>query len=273
MNDIDKFRSTLAKSNRIVGFTGAGISTESGIPDYRDEAGEWKRQPPVNFRDFTASDRIRRRYWARSFLGWEWFSKAGPNAGHLALADLEATGSLDLLVTQNVDGLHQAAGSRRVLDLHGRLDTVRCLTCHRLSPRADLQEQLRRENPGFDTAASRPAPDGDADVTDAREESFRIEDCAACGGILKPDVVFFGESVPRDRVEAAYAALGRADLLLVAGTSLKVWSGYRFAKAAAEQNVPIAVVNLGTTRADGLATVRVRGRCGDVLPVVVSRSG
>jgi NAD-dependent SIR2 family protein deacetylase len=255
---------------RLLVLTGAGCSTESGIPDYRDEDGEWKRSPPVNYRDFRGSEAARRRYWARSFLGWPRFSACEPNAAHAALATLEGTGRVSLLVTQNVDGLHQRAGSRRVLDLHGRLDRVVCLDCGARSGRRELQELLLERNPAWRRRAAAAAPDGDAEPGEADFSSFEVVPCGRCGGVLKPDVVFFGESVPSGRVEAAYAALGRSDGLLVVGSSLEVWSGYRFARAAAERGIPVVLVNLGRTRADDLARVRVRGRAGEVLPAAIA---
>jgi len=223
----------------------------------------------VNYRDFVGSAAVRRRYWARAMVGWDRFSASTPNAAHRAFARLEATGRMRLLVTQNVDRLHQAAGSRRVLDLHGRLDRVECLSCRAATERTAMQVRLRAANPAFAARRAAVAPDGDADLEAADYGSFSVPECGACGGVLKPAVVFFGEAVPRDRVEAAYRAVAGADLLLVAGTSLRVWSGYRFARAAAEAGVPIAIVNRGRTRADDLAAARLPGDCGEALSAIV----
>lgn len=244
--------------------TGAGCSTESGIPDYRDADGAWKRKPPVQYMDFVRSEPIRRRYWARSYAGWRRFSQAQPNPSHVALARLEDVLPIHWLITQNVDGLHEQAGSRRVTDLHGRLDTVQCLSCWATQPRDVFQSALERANPGWHHTAGL-APDGDADLEGVDFDAFAIPACPACGGILKPAVVFFGESVPPDRVAASLARLAEADALLVVGSSLMVRSGYRFAVAATERGLPVAAVNLGRTRADDLLAVKVEDRCGDVL--------
>jgi NAD-dependent SIR2 family protein deacetylase len=253
------------RSRRIVAVTGAGCSTASGIPDYRDEAGDWKRKPPVAYRDFVRGPRVRQRYWARSLAGWPAMADARPNGAHDALARLEREGRVDCVVTQNVDGLHQAAGSRAVIDLHGRIDAVRCLGCGAVTSRALFQEDLLAANPSWRGVAAPTAPDGDADLEAQDLASFVVPDCALCHGILKPDVVFFGESVPPARVEEAYAAVRAADLLLVVGTSLMVFSGYRFARAAAAANVPVALVNLGRTRADDLAAVKVAAPAAETL--------
>lgn len=245
--------------------TGAGCSTGSGIPDYRDERGEWKRAHPVMLQDFLAHERVRKRYWARSLVGWKRMSAARPNDAHRALASLERAGRVTQLVTQNVDGLHQAAGSRHVIDLHGRVDAVRCLSCDRRVPRVELQAELVRRNPAFDGLAALEAPDGDADLEGVDFESFDLPACTACGGLLKPDVVFFGESVPAERVRRSMAALASADAMLVVGSSLMVYSGYRFAKAMRDAGKPIAAVNLGRTRADDLLALKVADRCADAL--------
>jgi NAD-dependent SIR2 family protein deacetylase len=251
---------------RLLVLTGAGCSTGSGIPDYRDANGRWKHRRPVSFADFTASAAIRRRYWAGSLVGWPRVHAARPNAAHDALARLEARGRIPTLVTQNVDGLHQKAGSRRVIDLHGRLDVVECLGCGVTVDRADLQSLLVRWNPAFGGHAAAGAPDGDAGVELADHALLRVPDCPECGGVLKPGVVFFGESVPRHRVEAVLRALEAADALLVVGTSLMVWSGYRFCLAARALGRPIAAVNHGRTRADPLLDLRVADDCAAVLP-------
>jgi NAD-dependent SIR2 family protein deacetylase len=254
-------RDFIARHRRLFVLTGAGCSTDSGIPDYRDGNGDWKRSPPVNFQSFMGSEAVRRRYWARSLVGWHRFRRAGPNGAHAALARLEQRGSLGLLVTQNVDGLHQAAGSTNVIDLHGRLDRVRCMECDGLMPREELQAELLRRNPDWKTLDGSPAPDGDADVEGLPFDEFVVPACSRCDGVLKPDVVFFGESVPRPRVEESMRQLERADAVLVVGSSLMVYSGYRFVQAAAQTGKPIAAVNLGRTRADELLTLKVAEPC------------
>ncbi len=255
----------LARHLRLFVLTGAGCSTDSGIPDYRDAHGNWKRPPPVNFASFMDNEAVRQRYWARSLAGWPRVHRAKPNAAHAALSRLERQGRIELLVTQNVDGLHQAAGSVQVIDLHGRIDRVRCMECAQLLAREALQEQLLRCNPHWAGLTALAAPDGDADLDGLPFDSFVVPACRHCGGVLKPDVVFFGESVPRERVEEARRRLERADALLVVGSSLMVYSGYRFVQAAAELNRPIAAVNLGLTRADALLTLKVRAPCAEAL--------
>ena len=253
---------------RLAVLTGAGVSTSSGIPDYRDAQGEWKRARPVEFRPFMTDPDVRQRYWARSTVGWPIVAQAKPSAAHRALARLETFGFVQLLITQNVDGLHAAAGSRNVIDLHGRLDLVRCMqNGHRL-PRAEYQQRLLASNPAWADIEGRVAPDGDFDL-DARDYSgFIVPDCPQCGGLLKPDVVFFGENVPRERVDRAFAGVASADALLVAGSSLMVYSGYRLAEAAARAGKPIAAVNLGRTRADPLFALKIERSCDDALSEV-----
>lgn len=250
---------------RLFVLTGAGCSTDSGIPDYRDAAGEWKRVRPVMFRDFVENERTRKRYWARSLVGFRRMRGARPNDAHRALADLERRGRVARLVTQNVDGLHQAAGSRDVVDLHGRIDTVRCLGCGRRTPREQVQEELANRNPDFAALDALDAPDGDADLDGVAFERFEVPGCHACGGLLKPDVVFFGENVPPDRVERSMAVVRDADAMLVVGSSLMVYSGYRFVQAMADAGKPIAAVNLGRTRADHLLTIKIADRCASAL--------
>lgn len=245
--------------------TGAGCSTASGIPDYRDADGEWKRGAPVMLRDFLTSTQVRQRYWMRSLVGWRRMSVARPNAAHRALASLEQSGRVVQLVTQNVDGLHQAAGSRNVIDLHGRVDVVCCLRCERRMPRADLQAELIRRNPDFAGLEALQAPDGDAALEGVAYGVFDLPDCDECGGLLKPDVVFFGESVPVERVQRAMLALEAADAMLIVGSSLMVFSGYRFVRAMAQAGKPIAAVNLGRTRADDLLALKVAEHCADAL--------
>ena len=255
---------------RLFVLTGAGCSTESGIPDYRDVRGEWKRPSPVTFQAFTGEDATRRRYWARSLVGFPTMAHARPGAAHRALAGLEAAGRVELLLTQNVDGLHEAAGSRRAIDLHGRIDTIRCLGCEARTPRTLFQAELRRRNPRWADLEARAAPDGDADLDGLDFSGFDVPDCPICGGMLKPDVVFFGESVPRQRIADAFAALEAADAVLVAGSSLMVYSGFRFVQAAAKAAKPIAAVNLGRTRADDLFDLKVEQPVGETLAALAA---
>lgn len=245
--------------------SGAGVSTDSGIPDYRDEAGAWKGRQPIQYREFVGSEATRRRYWARSMLGFPVISSAVPNRAHYAVSALERMGALSLLVTQNVDGLHRHAGSEHVIDLHGRIDQVICLGCRAVSSRAALQAELALRNPEFASAAATVKPDGDAELEGVDYDRFELVDCASCGGMLKPHVVFFGENVPAERVAAAMSALERSRLLLIVGSSLMVFSGFRFARAASRLGIPIAIVNRGTTRADELATLKIAGDAADVL--------
>lgn len=265
---MDTLREFLVKHPRLAVLTGAGISTSSGIPDYRDEQGEWKRARPVEFQPFMTSAQVRQRYWARSTVGWPIISGAQPSAAHRALAQLEHAGIVQTLITQNVDGLHHVAGSRNVIDLHGRLDVVRCMQCDHSMPRADLQRRLLAGNPTWADVEARVAPDGDVDIAGRDHGDFVVPACPRCGGILKPDVVFFGEPVPRERVARAFDGVAQADALLVVGSSLMVYSGFRFAEAAAAARKPIAAVNLGRTRADHLFALKISEPCGEVLSAV-----
>jgi NAD-dependent SIR2 family protein deacetylase len=264
-------RRWIADHARVFVLTGAGCSTASGIPDYRDENGEWKRRPPVMIQAFRLQEATYRRYWARACAGWPRFTAAAPGAAHHALADWERAGTLAQLVTQNVDGLHQRAGSRAVIDLHGRLDEVVCLGCGSRTPREDVQRMMAAANPDWD-AVPAVAPDGDADIDAAAIASFVPPRCDRCGGLLKPDVVFFGENVPHARVEAARDALAHADALLVAGSSLMVYSGFRFVRLAHDFGLPIAIVNRGRTRGDELAALKVEGDVGTLLTAAVCRA-
>src|SRR5215831_1108989 len=232
----------LARGRRLVVLTGAGCSTESGIPDYRGVDTPPRARPPLQHREFVGRAEARQRYWARSVLGWPRFAAARPNAGHAALAALEDAGHVVGLITQNVDGLHQQSGSREVVELHGALARVRCLTCGARSSRDELQARLLELNPGWSDHPVVLAPDGDVDLPDDRVAGFAVAACA-CGGALSPDVVFFGGSVPRPTVAAAWALFDRADLLLVVGSSLTVFSGYRFVLGAVERGVPVAILN------------------------------
>jgi NAD-dependent SIR2 family protein deacetylase len=254
--------------------TGAGCSTDSGIPDYRDRDGRWKRAEPIRYQRFVRDPAARQRYWARSFVGWPRVAAARPNTTHRALAALEALGFVVQLVTQNVDGLHQRGGARRVLDLHGRLDVVDCLDCGLRLPRERVQALLAAHNPGcVPVAPERSAPDGDVLLADAVQAGFRVPDCPHCGGMLKPAVVFFGENVPRPRVAHAMAQLERARGLLVVGSSLTVFSGYRFCRRAAELDLPVALLNHGRTRADDLARLKLDAACAPVLTAALRSLG
>ena len=250
---------------RVTVLTGAGISTGSGIPDYRDRDGNWKHAKPMQFAEFKGTLRGRRRYWARSFIGWQRMSGAYPNPAHQSLASLEAAGHLELLITQNVDGLHSQAGSTRVVDLHGRLDRVVCIDCGWRQDRPAWQATLEASNPEWNRTVSAYKPDGDAVLEDEDTENFAVPGCPGCGGIVKPDVVFFGENVPRDRVEAGYAAVEDSDALLVIGSSLMVYSGLRFPRRAEALGKPVAILNHGRTRADEFAALKVDADCGPTL--------
>jgi NAD-dependent SIR2 family protein deacetylase len=263
----------LLDGKRFVALTGAGCSTESGIPDYRGPNAPRRARGPIRYRVFGRDHAARRRYWARSVVGWPRVAGAVPNPGHVALARLETDGTLVGVITQNVDGLHRAAGSRRLVELHGRLDAVRCLACDRTEARATLQERLLAANPDPVLRSAPALADGDAELTAGVEGGFRVEDCPACGGLWKPDVVFFGENVPRDRLAEAWRLFEEADGLLVVGSSLAVFSGFRFALRAARDGVPLAIVNLGPTRADELAAVKVEGWAGEVLPALAAELG
>jgi NAD-dependent SIR2 family protein deacetylase len=272
MTEYATLQDFVERHERLFILTGAGCSTPSGIPDYRDAEGQWKRAQPVTYQAFMGSENTRRRYWARSLIGWRLIRQAEPNDAHRALARLEAAGRSELLLTQNVDRLHQAAGSARVIDLHGRIDLVRCMHCEQRSPRLELQAELGRLNPDWLELDATEAPDGDADLEGADFSSFVIPPCR-CGGVLKPDVVFFGENVPRDRVDSAFRHLDKADAMLIVGSSLMVYSGFRFAERAASLGKPLAAVNLGRTRADALLTLKAEEPCESALSFLLgSRS-
>jgi NAD-dependent SIR2 family protein deacetylase len=250
---------------RLFVLTGAGISTASGIPDYRDANGERKGRAPILLQEFLCSPTARRRYWARSALGWKVLAQAEPNAAHHALARLEALGRVERLVTQNVDGLHRRAGQTGTIELHGNISRAVCMSCGRVHAREAIQQRLEADNPVLQTLSANAAPDGDADLESIDFDTIRVPVCDYCQGMLKPDVVFFGEGVPRERVEAAQAALAHADALLVVGSSLAVYSGYRFCVQAARAGKPIAAINLGRTRADPLLALKVTLPCDQAL--------
>ena len=260
----------LARGKRVVALTGAGCSTESGIPDYRGLDTPPRTRAPMQHREFVDHLEARRKYWARSLLGWPQLASARPNAGHQALAELEEAGVLVGVITQNVDGLHQIAGSRNVVELHGALARVRCLTCTAITARMHLQDALLAANPRWPqrARAGALAPDGDAELADELVAGFQIVSCE-CGGVLMPDVVFFGGSVPKPTLDAAWAMFDRAELLLVVGSSLAVFSGFRFVRRAAERGVPIAILNRGPTRGDPHATLLLDARAGEALPQLV----
>lgn len=268
--DLSALRDFVLAHPRLFVLTGAGCSTGSGIPDYRDSEGAWKRRPPMNFSTFMGSALARSRYWARGMIGWRMFGNVSPNAAHLVLARMERQDRISLLVTQNVDGLHEKAGSRDTVDLHGRMDRVICTQCGHTLARTQMQEWLESLNPTWRDLAANDAPDGDADLEDLDFSSFQVPPCPVCGGILKPDVVFFGETVPRDRVARANDGLARADAVLVVGSSLMVYSGYRFVAAAARAALPIAAINLGRTRADSLLALKIEQPCAEALANLLS---
>ncbi len=260
----------LLRGRRVVALTGAGMSTDSGIPDYRGP--DSPPRAPMTYTEFVSGPTAQQRYWARSHIGWQRLGRARPNDGHRALAELERAGAVTTIVTQNVDGLHREAGSRSVIDLHGRIDEVLCLGCGGISTRVDLHARLDARNPGFGAALpSQTAPDGDVELDDTA--GFGIVGCRSCGGVLKPHVVFFGENVPPDRVRRAFAAIDDAEALLVAGSSLTVMSGLRFVRHAARAGMPVVIVNRGLTRGDPLATCRIDAGCSQTLRSLVPLLG
>jgi NAD-dependent deacetylase sirtuin 4 len=261
----------LVRGRRFVALTGAGCSTESGIPDYRGAGQPRRPGGPIMHDAFVKHPQVRQRYWARATLGWARFSGARPNHAHRALAALEAAGCLAGVITQNVDRLHHQAGSRRVVELHGALADVCCLGCGGHEDRAALQARLLDANPGWLDRVAALAPDGDAELPAAEVAAFTVVACAGCGGPLKPDVVFFGGGVPAPTVAAAWTLLDEAEALLVVGSSLAVWSGFRLVRRAAERGVPIAIVNIGPTRADPLAQVRIAAPAGQTLHALRAR--
>ena len=262
----------LVADGDVVVLTGAGLSTDSGIPDYRGATGSLHRHTPMTYQTFLRDPRGRHRYWARSFVGWRQIREARPNAGHAAVADLQRGGLLSGVITQNVDGLHQAAGARDVVELHGGLDRTVCLACGDVADRGELDQRLRAVNPHFGPHVDEVNPDGDAELPEEVLDGFVMVDCTACGaGPLKPDVVFFGENVPRERVGTCFRMLEESGSLLVLGSSLTVMSGYRFVLRAAELGIPVGVVNLGPTRGDAKVDVRVDAPLGAVLPELARR--
>lgn len=261
----------LDRHGRTLVLTGAGLSTASGIPDYRDRDGVRRGRLPIQGPEFRRDPAVQRRYWARSMVGWPVLAQARPNEGHRALAALEHGGKLGFLLTQNVDGLHQQAGSHAVLELHGNIHQVACLGCGAQFPRAFIQIQLQRDNPILNATMAQPLPDGDAALdTDTLAEvlaGFTLPTCVHCGGVLMPDVVFFGDNVPPARTADALAQMAAADALLVVGSSLMVYSGFRFCRLAQAAGKPIAAVNLGRTRADDLLALKLEASSEQLLPL------
>ena len=270
MPDLDALADFVDRHARVLVLTGAGISTASGIPDYRDRDGKRRGKLPVQGPEFRKSAAVRKRYWARSMAGYPMLAGAAPNAAHVALAQLQSAGRLGALLTQNVDGLHQRAGSVDVLELHGNIHQVVCLDCHATFARSLIQQQLELANPALANAAALPLPDGDAHVEPEALETFELPWCVHCGGTLKPDVVFFGDGVAPERSAAALALMAQADALLVAGSSLMVYSGFRFCRLAAESGKPIAAINLGMTRADDLLSLKVEQSAERILPALAA---
>ena len=258
----------LCRDRKLVVLTGAGCSTDSGIPDYRGPETARRARNPIQFRDFAGRGAARRRYWARAMVGWPRFRAAQPNIAHRELARLERGGCVAGVITQNVDRLHQRAGSRRVVELHGALAEVRCLACQRLTHRDVVQAQLAERNPGFELDAPELAPDGDAMVADSATADFVVPECGSCGGVLKPNVVFFGEGVPQPVVAAAWSLFEDGEILLVLGSSLTVFSGFRFVRRAVRDGKPVAIANLTKSRGDALAQVSVHAPLAEVMPAL-----
>lgn len=266
-------RSIESCDGELIVVAGAGLSTASGIGDYRDHEGAYKRPPPVTVQAFLGSPAARQRYWARSLYGWPSFAAARPNAAHSALAALEAEGWVSSVITQNVDGLHQVAGTERLIELHGNLHRVACVACGDARPRAEFQHQLRECNPHLLGLTATPAPDGDADLEPAALDQMQVPDCAACGGILKPTVVFFGDTVPKPVVADAYRRVDAARGLLILGSSVMIHSSYRFCRRARDRGIPQFAVNQGRTRADDWLALKVEAPCEAVLPRVCAGLG
>ena len=258
----------LMKHKRTVVLTGAGCSTESGIPDYRGPETRHKTRNPIQYKEFVSDPEARKRYWGRSVVGWTRVQEATPNPAHQALSALESSGLINGIITQNVDRLHHKAGSRQVVELHGTLSEVCCLHCENVEKRSTFQKRLSSLNPSWHAKPSDIAPDGDAEIDASQTRQFRVPDCAICSGVVKPNVVFFGENVPANRVTSAWQLFDEADMLLVVGSSLAVYSGYRFVLKAAKENKPVALVNLGASRGDKHAAINIQGKAGSVLPEI-----
>jgi NAD-dependent SIR2 family protein deacetylase len=268
---VDELATAIADGGVVV-LSGAGLSTESGVPDYRGVNGRLRRHMPMTYDEFVRRADSRQRYWARSHLGWRTIARAQPNRGHLAVTALRTAGVVSGVITQNVDGLHQAAGTTDVIELHGNLDRVICLGCRQISPRIELHERLGAANPGFAATATRVNPDGDVDLDESAARGFQVVSCASCGdGVLKPDVVFFGENVPAERVGRSAELVDAARSVLVLGSSLAVMSGLRFVKQAARAGTPVFIINRGETRGDQHAEWRVDRSLGDALTELAAR--
>ncbi|KAG7244632.1 hypothetical protein INR49_029651 [Caranx melampygus] len=268
---VHQLQDFVSRARRLFVMSGAGLSTESGIPDYRSEGvGLYARtdRRPMQHAEFVRSAKSRQRYWARNFVGWPQFSSHQPNPAHRALQRWEERGKLHWLVTQNVDALHSKAGQRRLTELHGCAHRVMCLGCGAITAREELQRRFTSLNPGWRAQAGAVAPDGDVFLEDEQVLHFRVPSCDDCGGILKPEVTFFGDSVRKGTVQFVHDRLAESDAVLVVGSSLQVYSGYRFLLAASDRKLPVAILNIGPTRADCLAELRVSGRCGEVLSVI-----
>ena len=268
--DIARLIEFVDRRKQLLVLTGAGLSTASGIPAYRDATGQWLRRDPILYQDFIASSTVQRRYWARSFLGWQTIRDSQINAAHRTLVELETNGKLGMLVTQNVDGLHAKAGSRALVEVHGTLWQVGCLGCQARFPREDIQARLLDRNPDWRPEVVEIRPDGDAELDARAYPGFEPADCPNCGGVLKPDVVFFGESVPADRHQTINQALDECDALLVIGSSLVVMSGYRIVRQAHQRGLPVVAVNNGRTRADELLEFKVGGDCVEALSALTA---
>ncbi|KAH8281235.1 hypothetical protein KR018_000538 [Drosophila ironensis] len=268
-DDIKRLEDFLLSKPNVLVLTGAGISTESGIPDYRSEGvGLYARtnHKPIQHMDFVKSSAVRKRYWARNFVGWPKFSSTQPNATHHALARFEREQRVQAVVTQNVDRLHTKAGSKQVVEVHGSGYVVKCLSCEYRIDRHEFQSILSALNPAFNDAPDMIRPDGDVEIPAKYIDNFRIPECTQCGGDLKPEIVFFGDSVPRGRLDEIAAMVYNSDGLLVLGSSLLVFSGYRVVLQTKDLKLPVAIVNIGDTRADHLADIKISAKCGDVIP-------
>ncbi|KAH8329871.1 hypothetical protein KR067_006088 [Drosophila pandora] len=268
-DDIKRLEDFLLSKPNVLVLTGAGISTESGIPDYRSEGvGLYARtnHKPIQHMEFVKSSAVRKRYWARNFVGWPSFSATQPNATHHALARFEREQRVQAVVTQNVDRLHTKAGSKQVVEVHGSGYVVKCLSCEYRIDRHEFQSILSSLNPAFQDAPDMIRPDGDVEIPTEYIDNFRIPECPDCGGDLKPEIVFFGDSVPRARLDEIAALVYNSDGLLVLGSSLLVFSGYRVVLQTKDLKLPVAIVNIGDTRADHLADIKISAKCGDVLP-------
>lgn len=268
---LDYLHQYLNQRPKLFVLTGAGISAASGIPTYRDASGEWQASTPIQHQEYINDFQKRQRYWARSAVGWQAVDKSQPSQTHTSLVELENLGMISLLVTQNVDRLHQKAGHKHVIDLHGRLDQVVCLNCGRKEPRAHLQSRLLKDNPHLQNYVANLAPDGDAFVEDKYIADVKPPSCQYCSDVVMPDVVFFGGTVDKQKVELATKALTNADALMVIGSSLMIYSGFRFCKLAAQINKPIFIINQGKTRADDLASLKIEQDCHQVLTTLKAK--